>query len=61
MSIEYCEHCGQHIDTDFDVEGEYEAAPGVVYGRFRCSRCCEKRDEPENELLRDDGALGMGA
>jgi len=55
MSMEYCEHCGAHVDTDEDVEGEYETTPGVPYGRFRCSRCCEVRDG-----LADAAALEKG-
>ena len=44
MSIEYCENCDRHIDTDEYAEGEYrDVEPcGTEYV---CEDCCE------NELI----------
>jgi len=42
--MEFCNFCSRHIDTDYDVEGEYENAEMVGISEYRCSRCCEERD-----------------
>ena len=39
MSIEYCDSCGNNIDTDFNVEGIYDA------GEYICDICAEDRYE----------------
>lgn len=45
MSMMRCDYCDAYIDTDWDVEGEYEDASN----KFRCSACCEEREETNTE------------
>ena len=42
VSVEFCHTCSRHIDTDYNVEGEYRG------GEYVCERCCEKYPAPTN-------------
>lgn len=59
MSIEFCSACSRHIDTDWNVEGEYSD------DGYTCERCCIKRDEileeEREEEIAAHGPFGVGA